>query len=72
MANNISILVEVVGLTVLIGFTGIMLFFALLRGGAVVYYWEPNVYIFLLEVPLMGLGMWFGFKHIAEVIRDDL
>ncbi|MGB2841697.1 MAG: hypothetical protein WBC40_04365 [Halobacteriota archaeon] len=60
----ISNLPDLVGLASLIGFTSIVILISLISQGAIIYYYEPNKFIWIAEVFLGTYGIIIGIRRI--------
>ena len=58
----LSNLTDLVGLASLIGFTSIVVLMSILSQGALIYYYEPNKFIWIAEVFLGTYGVMIGIR----------
>ena len=63
---------DVLGLAILVAFTLIIILIALLSQGALIYYYEPNKVIWMVEVVLGFCAVMIGIKRIKEPWREAL
>jgi len=63
---------DLVGLTSLIGFTSIIISISILSQGGIIYYYEPNKFIWIAEVFLGVLGVIVGIRRIRGCLRVEM
>jgi len=61
---------DVVGLVILVAFTLIIVLLALLSQGALIYYYEPNKVIWIVEVFLGICAVIISIRRIKEPLRE--
>ena len=59
----LSNLTDLVGLASLIGFTSVVVLMSILSQGALIYYYEPNKFIWIAEVFLGTYGVIIGVRR---------
>ncbi|RLI81755.1 hypothetical protein DRP07_06710 [Archaeoglobales archaeon] len=69
MKNVYKDIINIIGLSVLISFTVVMLSMAILAKGALIYFYEPNKWVWLIEVILGGFGVLIGFINMIDLIK---
>ncbi|MGB2840893.1 MAG: hypothetical protein WBC40_00195 [Halobacteriota archaeon] len=62
--NVVSNLQDIVGLASLIGFTSIVILSSVMSQGAMIYYYEPNKFIWAVEIFLGTYGIVIGIRRI--------
>ena len=67
----ISNLTDLVGLASLIGFTSVIILISILSQGAIIYYYEPNKFIWILEVFLGTYGIIIGIRRIRACLQVE-
>jgi len=63
---------DLVGLTSLIGFTSIIILISILSQGAIIYYYEPNKFIWIAEVFLGVFGVMVGIRRIKGCLQVEM
>jgi hypothetical protein len=69
--NVISNLPDLVGLASLIGFTSIVILISIMSRGALIYYYEPNKFIWIAEVLLGTYGIIIGIRRIKGCLHAE-
>jgi len=67
----LSNLTDLVGFASLIGFTSIIILISLISQGALIYYYEPNKFIWISEVFLGTYGVVIGVRRMMGCLQVE-
>jgi len=65
---RIKELADILGIATLIGFTLVITLIALASRGALLYFYEPNKFVWAIEVGLGFYGVIVGCKRLKEIV----
>jgi len=67
MKSKLKDIAEIIGISSLIGFTAVTTGMAVISGGALIYFWEPNKMIWATEICMGVYGVITGFARICRI-----
>lgn len=66
--STIRDVVELLGLAALMSFTAVITALAIISGGALIFFYEPNKLIWVIEVCVGSFGVGIGLIRVYEII----